>query len=342
MSEKKTIVTGNGQVWQVSVTKKIRLDEIDWTGGTQFRVKLNDQKIQMWIDNKNKSFPPLTVFSEDGEKGPYIGADGRHRSMALADQGVATFEVDIIKGTKTDAIKFALGANNEHGIPRTRADIHKAVSYALNNPEIVGKSNRKIADLIGVCHTYINNIMKSEELQERLGVDVQETKKKRDKMKMDQHLSIEKGGEEGGYPIDHANLPLDEATARIWTVTELEDLVLTKFRELTQAIDRLGSHPGAHALTWQTGSGDNLREAVLVETGGETKKYKLPRLQELQRELKARFVFAAICPYCVEAGKVKSTCQHCHGTNCVDRFTWEQSPPELREAAAQEAQKRLG
>jgi hypothetical protein len=54
---------------------------------------------------------------------------------------------DIRKGTRQDALWFALGANKSNGVRMSRADVRKAIGIALK--EFAGRSNNEISKQIG-------------------------------------------------------------------------------------------------------------------------------------------------------------------------------------------------
>lgn len=127
--------------------KKIKLDQIVYDGGTQTRAKLNGDTIADYAEDMTEGakFPPVVVFDDGNE---YLLADGFHRVMAAERCGWRDIDAEIHKGSKQDAIKYSLGANNRHGLRRTNADKRYAVGVAL--VEFGKLSDRAIAELCGV------------------------------------------------------------------------------------------------------------------------------------------------------------------------------------------------
>ena len=74
--------------------------------------------------------------------------------------GATQIECDVRKGTKTEALKFALGCNAHHGLRRTNADKRHAVGMALR--EFPKASNVAIAGMCLVGHELVAEIRKSQ------------------------------------------------------------------------------------------------------------------------------------------------------------------------------------
>lgn len=96
--------------------------------------------------------PPVAVF-HDGAT--YWLADGWHRMDAYAAAGRTEIPAQIHDGTRRDALRYALSANATHGLSRTRMDKERAVQMALADPEWCQWSDREIARLCAVSHTFV-------------------------------------------------------------------------------------------------------------------------------------------------------------------------------------------
>jgi len=135
--------------------KKIKLDEIIIDGGTQTRAALNEDTISDYAEamTEGAKFPTVVVFASGTA---YLLADGFHRFMAARRCGWLDIDCNVKTGSKLDAIKYALGANNVHGLRRTNADKRRGVEIALK--EFGKLSDQAIADMCGVGRNYVLDI----------------------------------------------------------------------------------------------------------------------------------------------------------------------------------------
>lgn len=110
--------------------KNLPTGQIEIDGGTQARVRTNDQKVAEYAEliGDGVELPRIVVFF-DGVK--YWLADGFHRYLAHLKKGLGLIDCLVARGTKSDAILYACGANAEHGIQRTPADKRRAVEIAF-------------------------------------------------------------------------------------------------------------------------------------------------------------------------------------------------------------------
>lgn len=129
--------------------KKIRVQS-----GTQSREAINENTVNEYAEliENGVELPPIVLFFDSTD---YWIADGWHRYLACKKLGCLTIREEIIPGTQRDAQRYSLGANAEHGLPRTRADKVKAVTIALNDKEWARLSDREIASMCKVSHTFV-------------------------------------------------------------------------------------------------------------------------------------------------------------------------------------------
>ena len=95
-------------------------------------------------------FPPGRVFHTEWPTGDqdYFLSRGFHRYFAHQKAGREGIRVEVIKGSRNDAVVDACGANAEHGARRTNADKLKAVMTL--DALFPKKSTRAIADMAKV------------------------------------------------------------------------------------------------------------------------------------------------------------------------------------------------
>src|SRR5262249_2159911 len=69
-------------------------------------------------------------------------------------------KVLVVKGTKSDAIRYAAGANAGHGLRYTQPDRRRAVEALLADPEWSTWSDKEIARHCQVCDRTVNRLRK--------------------------------------------------------------------------------------------------------------------------------------------------------------------------------------
>lgn len=109
---------------------------------------------------------PIDVFDDGQAK--WV-ADGFHRVEAALTAGLDTIWARQHLGTRRDALLFAVGANQRHGLRRTNADKRRAVETLLKDSEWARWSDRMIADRTGVSHPTVASIRR--ELEKFTGCD---------------------------------------------------------------------------------------------------------------------------------------------------------------------------
>lgn len=147
-----------------SETKKIQIKKIRLDGGTQRRKGLIEDHVQnlteVLLGGGLMRDNPILYF--DGKD--YWLADGFHRFHAHKRAGFTDINCEVRIGTKRDAFIYSLGANADHGIPRTNEEKRDSVIAALNDVELFGKSNEEIANICRVSSMTVGRVKKSLEL----------------------------------------------------------------------------------------------------------------------------------------------------------------------------------
>lgn len=155
----------------------IPIENIKTEAGTQTRVMINEDTVSEYADAmmEGSVFPAVTVFHDGTD---YFMADGFHRILAASRCGFENISADIRKGTRQDALVFALSANATNGLRRTNLDKRRCVEIALR--EFPDWSDRKIAETCGVGNKFVGDTRKqvcsghTSELQTRTGKDGKE------------------------------------------------------------------------------------------------------------------------------------------------------------------------
>lgn len=96
-------------------------------------------------------FPPVVVF------GKFLG-DGFHRYFAHQSSSLKKIRADVREGGRREAILYSCGANAKHGLRRSNADKRRAVLKLLEDPEWQGWSDRRIARVAAVSHTFVRDL----------------------------------------------------------------------------------------------------------------------------------------------------------------------------------------
>lgn len=128
-------------------TQDLSLESINIYGGTQTRLKTTDEAIESYADEMTGGavFPPIVVYF-DGST--YWLADGFHRYLAAKRIERSSILAEVHPGSRTDALRHALGANATNGVYRNNADKRNAVEIALE--EWPDRANPVIAEMCKV------------------------------------------------------------------------------------------------------------------------------------------------------------------------------------------------
>lgn len=132
----------------------LKLKLIVRDGGTQPRAGLVEETVAEYQEARmaGATFPPVVVF-HDGKR--HWLADGFHRCEAWERDGIEEIDADVRQGGQRDAILYSVGANADHGLPRTNADKRRAVLRLLADPEWAKWSDREIAKACRVSHEMV-------------------------------------------------------------------------------------------------------------------------------------------------------------------------------------------
>lgn len=277
-------------------TDKIRID-----GGTQIRVELNEATVTEYHDlmSEGVKLPPIVVFF-DGTI--YWLADGFHRYMAATRLKKLRLECDVRKGSMRDALLFAVGANQSHGLKRSNADKRKAVQTLLDDEEWAKWSDRKLADACGVSNQFVANLRPQlstvdsstpAEPEKRVGID---GKARTVKPKAKAEDSVTEVAAEA------------EPDEDAW-LDELRE----PYKEAVSAIQKIRRDLGKLAEEEKSG-------AHLAEPWGRIR----TALDESKQAISQATPHAE-CPYCKRKG-----CGQCKKTGFVTKFGWNSLPTEMR------------
>jgi len=119
----------------------IGLDKIRIDGGTQSRVKIDENVVAQYADEmlNGDEFPPVVLFHDGVD---YWLADGFHRYFANKRINSPGISAEVKEGVVRDAILHGIKANNKHGLRPSNEDKRKGVITMLK--DIGGK-------MVSVC-----------------------------------------------------------------------------------------------------------------------------------------------------------------------------------------------
>lgn len=130
----------------------IRLD-----GGTQTRAAINDAIVNEYAADLAKivaAVPPV-VYSDGTDN--WLSS-GFHRVIAAIQLDWREIAVELRRGTRRDALRFAFEANSTHGLRLTNADKRRSVELALSDPEWAKQSNALIAEMCRVSPPFVASV----------------------------------------------------------------------------------------------------------------------------------------------------------------------------------------
>jgi hypothetical protein len=150
----------------------LAIEKIDRSKLTQMRAHIDDDTVKDYAaylkKAKDNEMTAVVVFF-DGKN--YILADGFHRVATYLEAGRKRIPVKIKNGTERQAILYAAGANDDHGLRRSPEDKRKAVAILLEDEEWGKASTNWIADTCKVSTDLVDSV--------RRGVPISKLKEKR-------------------------------------------------------------------------------------------------------------------------------------------------------------------
>ena len=146
---------------------KINIEKIRIDGDTQSRTAIHEKTVQDYTEVllDGVKMPAIKLFYDGVD---WWLADGFHRYFAHKRAKINEIECDITKGTKRDAKIYSLGANHDHGLPRTNEDKRKSVMTCLEDIEMCDLKDREIARICNVSHVLVGRIKKELDLKKEI------------------------------------------------------------------------------------------------------------------------------------------------------------------------------
>jgi hypothetical protein len=304
--------------------------------GTQVRAGLNEATVADYAEAlaDGANFPPVIVF-HDGNR--YIAADGFHRIHAAVRNGATQIECDVRKGSKSDALKFALGCNAHHGLRRTNADKRHAVELAVR--EFPAASLPVIAKMCLVSEELVKGV--SKQLTENGGLKKPETvigldgrERKLPPPPMQRRVSTDANGSEP-KPAVKPQLPPPPSQILDGTGWPIPTQLIPLWQradEVQEMLTTLSRVKGA--LRTAQENNDKLFAEVNYSSA-------LSQLDQAWTDIKTAKPFA-VCPTC--QGQLPDKCTLCRGRGLISEHRWNtcvtREDKEFRNRAKQKAESR--
>lgn len=211
---------------------ELNLNEIEATAGTQVRRLLDQRTIDDYAEAMlaGSIFPPLTVFSPKGSE-RYVLADGFHRLQAALECGYESFACEVYHGSVHDALEYALGANDEHGLRRSNKDKRNAIEIALKDPKWSKWSNAEIARLCRVDDKTVAKVRTERNIPAPEKVKTKQKTKDGATVEQSPKKAKVRKSEPSGNGVDKQN--------RFDIITAI-DIIKTMPFDGAEAVDRLG------------------------------------------------------------------------------------------------------
>ena len=201
--------------------KELNLSDIRIDGGTQARVKLNQDKVKLYAEQlrEGDTFPASIVY-HDGSS--YWLADGFHRYFAYKNNATKTMPCEVRNGTLDEAVLFSWTANSGRGLDMTPEDNRNILIQMLNHP-VAGKwSLSQIAKWVGVSKSTVSRVKNA--ITEDKPEEVKYTNKH---------------GQEATMKVGKIGKPVERPTTKpdVSSAPSEVDILTDKIRELTDTID---------------------------------------------------------------------------------------------------------
>lgn len=141
--------------------EQIHESNINRSPASDARVAVNHDVINDYAEliQSGYEFPALSVCKVGND---YHLVDGLHRLMAYIQAGKPVVTCNVFNGQLKEAVLKSFEANATHGLARNNADKRKNVQVMLDDPEWSKLSNREIAKICRVTHTFVNSLRKVE------------------------------------------------------------------------------------------------------------------------------------------------------------------------------------
>jgi ParB-like chromosome segregation protein Spo0J len=311
--------------------KLILLKDIDLDSSPKVRHELNDSVVSEYSERyrqKSHGMPEPILF-QLGER--YLIADGLHRITAMRSIGLKASAFEVLKGSRSDCVKYALKANLHHGLRRTNADKRRGVELAF--AEFPDLSDEAVADVAAVSASLVKDVRSELVLKNvippsrsRVGKDGKTYPNKKKPVTVEVQSEVVKENDEEDTnkvqkpkqlqapdkkqepELDATGFPIPEEVIELW-------------KSRWESIDALK----------QVGQLRSFLKSLAESNKPLFQEVKFnPMLADIDRiydGMKVAIPYA-VCPKC--QGRLADKCKQCNGRGLLSEFRYRMVPEEFR------------
>jgi ParB-like chromosome segregation protein Spo0J len=302
-----------------TITIHLPLSIIKIDGGTQQRdIDIPTQQRYAKLMAESVKFPPVEVVY-DGKN--YFLTDGFHRYFAAKENNVKMISTNVTDGTQRDALWISYGVNNLHGLPKKEKDNRHIILEIHADDEWKSKTQKEIADHVGVTQQYVAKVLKDTEVPVSQPVVTSDVKSP----VLSQVAENKEDTDNSGQSIPTENLPAKEAFVSDSVGNNVPKNLRQVFldqQEIQHFIQRI----------------DNLKSDLKLAVAEKPALWFYFRsnpcdtdLANVRRQLKFTIPYA-LCPSCL--GRNSDKCKGaCKGSGFLNKEVFDALPPEMKKKA---------
>ncbi len=205
----------------------------------------------------NETIPPITVVRTPEDSSLVV--DGFHRVEGARRAGLNSIPCKVISGTKEDAFRLALGANEENkAVKRSDTDKRKAVNMALDSDLFADYSNRKIADICKVSPGLVDRVVKERK---------EAALRQENPMSDNRNISVKDNvGDPTKSPLpQQVGYHNETSLGADASHTANSNMEPSRQQKKNKANDSLENEIFKLTIAWQQTVGNNMRNSILVD-----------------------------------------------------------------------------
>jgi hypothetical protein len=296
------------------------LADIDVPGSPKVRDEINKLTIEEYAQSyaSKSPMPPPHLFKIKEARTWWI-ADGRHRIEAFRTLGKRAMECETHAGTFDEALKFALGANNTHGLRRSLADKRRCVESALKQwPK---QSDRDLGEMCQADHKTVGNIRSQMETKQviaptasRQGSDgrIRKTHGKSTPQVGSSPVEPKQVNKKSSSPVDATGYEIPKELLPLWRRSDEVKSMMGMVSDVKCALEKADK------------SGDELWRASFLNKA-------IASLSDAYGIIATALPFA-VCSVCQGHPETqpKGQCAFCKGRGLVSKFLYDRVPDKIK------------